>query len=68
MTGTLDPYSRRFCYIHDAPRVSGLEMSRAFISRNVLFAGVALLDTAHGFIHQSSENLFIKQKVLKFSK
>lgn len=42
-----------------------MEISRAFLSRNVLFVAVALLGTAHGFTHQ--ENLLTRQKVLKFS-
>ncbi len=67
MIRTLDTHPRRFCYIHSAPRVSGMEMSRAFLSRNVLFVAVALLGTARGFIHQSSENLLARHKVQKFS-
>lgn len=67
MPRTLDTHPRRFYDIHSAPRVSGMEMSRAFLSRNVLFVAVALLGTAHGFIHQSSENLLTRQKVQKSS-
>lgn len=39
-----------------------LEMSKAFLSRIVLFFAVALLGTAHGIIQQSSECLFTDRK------
>lgn len=42
-----------FSNIHSAPRVSGLEMSMAFLPRNVLFVAVALWGTAHGLIGQT---------------
>lgn len=53
--------------IRGAPCVSGMEMSWAFLSRNLLFVAVAPLDTAQGFIHHSPGNLSTRHKVFRFS-
>ena len=69
MIRTLDTHPRRVCEHPQRATRFWYGDEQGVSSRNVLFVAVALLGTAHGFIHRSPrpENLFKRQKVLKIS-